>query len=290
MSMHGSMIRKVASAKLNLFLHITGRRDDGMHLLESIFVRTKKGDIITVKAADALDLTVIGPYGADLSNKSCTEDNLVMRAAKMLQKAAKIDKGATIILDKNLPIASGVGGGSADAAATLLALNDLWKLDWSIEKLSGVALALGADVPACLHNTPIFVKGIGEDITPQILQCPRYVLLVNPNVMVPTPSVFKEYAENTVAFQKPLSQKPLSTSDLANFSNSLEGPAVALAPSISEVLQALKDRDGVCLVRMSGSGATCFALFEDQTMRDRAWGWIEENYKKWWVCKDELIL
>lgn len=171
-------ISLLAPAKVNLFLHITGRRENGFHELESLFVRTSFGDQVTVEAADKVSLDITGPFSDALSQYSC-DSNLVMKAAKSMLAHHDKKVGAKITLEKNLPLASGIGGGSADAAATLLALMELWQVDISSTALHAMALELGADVPACLDNHPQIVKGIGEICQSVTLGFDAAVLLVN---------------------------------------------------------------------------------------------------------------
>ena len=177
-----------APAKINLYLHVTGRRADGYHLLDSLFVFAKDGDVVSVRNAEGLSLKIVGPYAAGLSNG---EDNIILKAARALAKVCGKVPDAEIVLEKNLPVASGIGGGSADAAAALKALTRLWKTDVPTEKLYETALKLGADVPSCLASKAVQVSGIGDVLTPAPQLPEMFVLLVNPNKPVSTPAVFK---------------------------------------------------------------------------------------------------
>ena len=285
---HVSSIRRIAPAKLNLFLHITGRRDDGYHLLESIFVFTNRGDEITVSEAPDISLTIDGPFANELRDD--TDNNLVLKAAKLLQAEMGIQQGAVITLRKNLPIAAGIGGGSADAAATLFALCDLWKLDICTARLHALALSLGADVPACLHTVPQQVSGIGEQLQDCKVDVPGYVLLVNPLVPVATPAVFQAYRQSGVPFDPTLTQYPVSLTDIKKMSkNSLQSAAQEISPTITEVLTAL-DQTSPVMACMSGSGGTCFALYEAKETRDTAAAVIRHQNPKWWVMADTIIL
>ena len=285
-------ISLLAPAKVNLFLHITGRRDNGFHELESLFVRTKIGDQITVECADRLSLVITGPFSETLKKHSL-ESNLVMKAAKSLLKHHDKKVGAKIILEKNLPIASGIGGGSADAAATLLALKALWHVNISDEKLFKVALELGADVPACLEMGPQMVKGIGELCQSVALGFETAILLVNPHSTVSTPDVFKAYEQSTIPFSLALEESLniLSTIDALDNStrNDLFDPARSISPVVDEVIDMMINLPHQQMVRMSGSGATCFALFNSLLDAENAAKIIAENKPDWWVASCDVI-
>lgn len=261
--MHGpdAEMREVARAKVNLFLHVVGRRADGYHLLDSLAVFPDIGDRLQAAPADALSLALSGPFAAGLTNEA---DNLVLRAARALAAAAGIVPRARLMLEKNLPVASGIGGGSADAAAALRGLRRLWGLGEGAP--DSVAPGLGADVPVCLASRPARMRGIGErlDPAPRIPECG--LVLVNPGAAVSTPDVFRA---RTGAFSAE-ADLPAGWPDaramaagLARLSNDLEAPAAALCPDVAGVLAALRSRPDCLLARMSGSGATCFGLFAD---------------------------
>ena len=243
-------VERLARAKVNLALHVTGLRGDGYHLLDSLVCFAEMGDVIRVSQAKGSSLTVTGPMGAGLT---AGEDNLVLRAARLMPPAA-------IELEKHLPLASGIGGGSADAAATLLALAELHGAPLPE---AGAVLALGADVPVCLAGSPARMRGIGEDLTPVTLP-PAHLVLVNPGFGVPTPDVFRALTSRE---NPPLSDIPAFADAaalatwLAGTRNDLEPAALRLRPEISGVLAALAAQKGCLLARMSGSGATCFGLF-----------------------------
>ncbi|WP_417460192.1 4-(cytidine 5'-diphospho)-2-C-methyl-D-erythritol kinase [Kordiimonas sp.] len=283
-------ITVIAPAKVNLFLHITGRRDDGYHLLESLFAFTRQGDEITLKVAPELSLEITGPFSSKFTGNA--RDNLVFKAALALAQAAGIGAGAEITLKKNLPIAAGIGGGSADAAATLRGLNELWRLGLPFTELEAIAYGLGADVPACLYDTPQFVEGVGEKLTPLTLSWQAGIVLVNPGVMLSTPAVFKAFKEAGSHFDAPLACMEPWTSVLAlteHSQNSLERAAVSACAEVDEALQALKGLEGVQLARMSGSGATCFALFETKGVAEHVAQAIKNKHPGWWVMADELL-
>lgn len=291
----GGIVTQPAPAKINLYLHIVGRRPDGYHELESLFVFTQSGDEIRVQPSDTLTLKISGPFAAALTAENYVpEDNLVLRAARALALAGSSGQGADIELVKNLPIASGIGGGSADAAATLLALNKLWGLNLSLHALSEIALTLGADVPACLHRVPLFVSGIGETLDPVKLEGSHTILLVNPSISLSTPTVFKAFHTGAssgflpkIGYHRPRGPG-LGLWLSQHTSNSLQASAVSLCPQIAEVLARLEACDGARLVRMSGSGATCFALFDDPVRAEKAKHTVKTERPDWWVFKDHM--
>ena len=270
-------VTQTAHAKVNLTLHVTGQRDDGYHLLDSLVMFTELGDVVTVSPADTLTLTINGPFAADLP---VDDDNLVLKAAR----AFGIDRGASISLTKNLPLASGVGGGSADAAATLHALAKLW--DVPLPDITA-QLALGADVPVCMRPELTHMQGIGERITRLGDAPPLSMLLINPGVAVSTPTAFNGLADKS---NTPMTAPMPMTSDwdgwndwLAHQRNDLEGPACAAQPVISQVLEDLGQAKGCHLTRMSGSGATCFGLFKDRNDALNAQHDIADQHPDWWV-------
>ena len=242
-----------APAKLNLALHVRGRRPDGRHEIETLFAFCVDGDTVHAESADTITLTVEGPFAEELDG----DDNLVLRAACALQAAAGTRNGAAMTLTKRLPVASGIGGGSADAAAALRLLTRLWQIDPA--HASAVAPQLGADVPACLLSLTARGAGVGERLTlvddPTIAGTP--VLLVNPRIPLSTAEVFARWGG--------IDRGPLG--DWRDGRNDLEAPARTLVPQIGEVLEWLRARPGATVVRMSGSGATCFALFNDELSR-----------------------
>jgi 4-diphosphocytidyl-2-C-methyl-D-erythritol kinase len=276
------MKTEFAPAKINLALHVTGQRSDGYHLLDSLVVFTGVGDSVTVADAADLILQVTGPYAAALP----ADDNLVLRAAR----AFGLTRGALVTLDKVLPISSGIGGGSADAAATLRALAALW----------GVALpapadmlAVGADLPVCLAGRPARMMGIGDIVAPLPALPPAWLVLVNPGAGVSTPVVFKALTrkENT-----PLPRdmpRLKTTADLAAWlmmlRNDLEVPAMAGLPAIGVVKAALSAQQGCLMARMSGSGATCFGLFADPLSAAAAARAIRTAQPAWWVADAPVL-
>jgi 4-diphosphocytidyl-2-C-methyl-D-erythritol kinase len=271
-----------APAKVNLALHVTGRRADGYHLLDTLVVFTGAGDRVSVCDADTDAFHVEGRFAGGLQGDS---DNLVLRARDLLRELGGNASPVFIMLEKNLPIASGIGGGSSDAAATLRALRKLWGLSTDDTRLAQAALSLGADMPMCLAATPLVARGIGEKLEPATGLPPLAMVLVNPGVAVPTPAVFRALANRE---NPPLPALPARcgfhdfTAWLAPTRNDLQAPAMSVAPVISEVLAAL-DNSGAALARMSGSGATCFALFGSVSQAERAAASIAAAEPSWYV-------
>ena len=249
-------ISEPAPAKLNLALHVRGRLPDGRHRLEILFAFCTDGDWIEAEESEALTLALKGPFAGDLGT---AEENLVLRAANALAERGGVPPRAALTLIKNLPVASGIGGGSADAAAALRLLTRLWRIDPA--HAAAIAPTLGADVPACLLSLTARGEGAGDALTlvddPTIPGTP--VLLVNPLQPLSTAAVFAKWDG--------IDHGPLSA--WRDGRNDLESPARALVPVIGEILDWLGGQ-GAALVRMSGSGATCFALFGDEAARDAA--------------------
>ena len=242
-------------------MHVTGRRADGYHLLDSLVVFPPVGDVLCGWPAPSLSLTIDGPFAAGLGTGA---DNLVLRAARLLAETSGIGSGARLALTKNLPVASGIGGGSADAAATLRLLARMWKLTPSSVDLAALALALGADVPVCLGSRLARMGGVGEQIKGAPAVPTGGIALVNPGQKVATDAVFaaREGAFSASA-ELPAGWPDMATmaTDLADLRNDLQVPAMMSCPAIASALSALTGRPGCLLARMSGSGATCFGLF-----------------------------
>jgi 4-diphosphocytidyl-2-C-methyl-D-erythritol kinase len=271
---------EVAPAKVNLYLHVLGRRPDGYHFLDSVAVFAGVADVLRAMQGEELSLTVGGPFATALAQEP---DNLVLRAARALGEAACVPAGARLVLEKHLPVASGMGGGSADAAAALRLLTRVWGLKLDQGRVRAVAARLGADVTVCLDSCVARMGGVGEVLSeaPAIPRCG--MLLVNPGIEVPTPLVFRARQGD---YSRPadlpaLWADPAAMADgLARCANDLEPPAVALWPVIGEVLAALRRLPGCLLARMSGSGATCFALFADPAAAMAAVPRLRES--GWW--------
>ena len=290
----GDAVTEDAPAKLNLFLHIVGRRDDGYHLLDTMIAFASVADRVEVAADDRLSLTIDGPFADALPAPGAPAhaDNLVLRAARGLADLAGRPAVARIRLTKRLPVAAGIGGGSADAAATLRALSRLWHLDPNAPRIRALALQLGADVPMCLVGGTSFAGGIGEHLTPAPPLTGTAVALVNPGVPLSTPDVFRArrpgYAEPGRFDGRPADRAVLLRC-LRERRNDLTEPATRLCPEVGAVLQRLESLEGCTLARMSGSGATCFALFESQEQADAAARTLATERPGWWVAAGSLL-
>lgn len=279
-------LEEAAPAKVNLFLHVTGRRADGYHLLDSLAVFGPAGDRLTAAPSEALNLTLAGPFGESLAAEP---DNLVLRAARALAAEAGVAAGAALHLEKHLPVASGIGGGSADAAAALRLLNRLWACELDETALARLATPLGADIPVCVASRPARMQGIGDMIGPAPILPECGLLLVNPRVPVATPAVFRARQGGF----SPAANLPgawpdaaAMAADLGRLTNDLEAPALSFCPVIGEVLAALRATPGCLLARMSGSGATCFGLFAKPAEAVAA---AEGMPSDWWASGGAIL-
>lgn len=267
---------EIAPAKVNLALHVTGRRSDGYHLLDSVVVFPRLGDRLEAEPAAGLSLSLTGPFAAGLGTGA---DNLVLRAAMLLRPQGR---GAALRLTKALPVAAGLGGGSADAAAALRLLARLWNAP---PPPADRVLALGADVPACLDGRAARMRGIGEDLAPLALP-PFWIVLANSGAPVATAAV---YAGLAARENPPLSDPPAFGAATGLFAwlraqrNDLEPAALGLAPVVGATLAALIAQPGCALGRMSGSGATCFGLFEAEAAALKAATALRAAEPSWWV-------
>lgn len=287
------MIQRTAHAKINLALHVTAQRDDGYHLLDSLVTFTRYGDLIKVEKPHhphgPITVSVDGHFSDGLT---AGPENLVTAAALILREAV-INAGGKpapveIALTKNLPIASGIGGGSANAAATLLALQEYWQSEVPLEE---IALGLGADVPMCLESKPLRARGIGEEIS--VLKCENafHMVLVNPGVSVATPEVFKRLSQKENAPIELSAPEHFPSLDViaSTMRNDLENPAKEFSPEIHTVLEALRV-EGARLARMSGSGATCFGIFEGQEEANSACHAIRKAHSNWWCIATQTCV
>jgi len=286
------MIAVAAPAKINLTLHVLGRRADGYHELDSLVAFASLHDVLRAAPAQVLSLTVGGPTAGALATTP-QADNLVMRAARALAASAGIVAPvAALALDKHLPVAGGIGGGSADAAAALLALVRLWRLDISDTALARVALSLGADVPVCLASKPMAMTGIGERLVAAPALPPLGILLANPRIALPTAEVF---AALNGRFGAPTPLRYVANDAAALIAalqgsrNDLEAPARRIAPVIGDLLAVLSALPGARLARMSGSGATCYALFDDEAAAIKAEPALNGARRGWWSAAGRLI-
>ncbi|WP_419730511.1 4-(cytidine 5'-diphospho)-2-C-methyl-D-erythritol kinase [Lichenicola sp.] len=279
-----------AHAKINLHLHVVGRREDGYHLLDSLVVFAGAHDVLSAQPGAGLSLELEGRFAGGLAGEAAS-DNLVIRAARLLQEQAGTPEGASLRLRKQLPVASGIGGGSADAAAALRLLRRFWNTRSDASRLLDLAAALGADVPVCVEQRPALMGGIGEVLqpAPDLPEC--FMVLVNCGLAVSTPAVFRA---RPPGYRAPAEMPPrwldaaAMAADLGRLSNDLEATAVVLCPPIADVLSAIAAQPGCLLSRMSGSGATCFGLFaHEQAARDAAR--VLDRVAGWWVWGGAML-
>lgn len=271
-----------AFSKINLFLHILGRNEIGYHLLDSLFVFSDIGDDITITKNDGeeISLFVKGDFASDVPDD---ENNLVIKMCKEMG----INRGISIILEKNVPVSSGIGGGSADAGAVMRGLINLFSLKLDDKQIIEISKKIGADVPACVFSKSSLIAGIGEIITPFDLKEKYKILLINPLKKILTKDIFKIGVKN---FSAPalIDNKNL-VSSLKNTHNDLLSPALSLVPEISEILSDLNGLDGALYTNMSGSGATSFALFNDAKKIKKAKEYLEKKYRNYWIKTGEII-
>lgn len=279
------MITEIAPAKINLYLHVGALRRDRLHALESVFVFADAGDVVSAAPSSDLSLEIVGPFGAALAGEP-VEKNLVMKAARLLRERAGVESGARLILDKRLPIASGVGGGSADAAAALRALIRMWRIDMPVSDLKRLAFTLGADVPACLDQRPVYVSGAGEVVEKGPILPPLWVCLANPATPMPTGPVFRAFDAANPAPPQPERRHPDGrryldvTRLMENSRNDLQPIAIRRNSVIQDAIDWLSRRPGALAARMSGSGATVFGLYSSAGAAARASR--EMAGRHWW--------
>ncbi|MGR9322386.1 4-(cytidine 5'-diphospho)-2-C-methyl-D-erythritol kinase [Rhizobium leguminosarum] len=285
-----SSISEEARAKINLALHVTGQRPDGYHLLDMLVTFTDHGDRLDFMRSPTDEFTLSGRFGETLAGDGCT--NLVLKARDLLREAiGPLAFPVRIQLEKNLPVASGIGGGSADAAATLRGLMRLWGTSLPEEALAALALKLGSDVPMCLASRPLIARGIGEKIEPVPELPVLAMVLANPLKGVSTPEVFRQLAtKNNPALSLPPS-RPLAADWLAAIAaarNDLEPPARELVPEIAAI-SAMLQANGALLTRMSGSGATCFGIFATMAAAEDAAAALHDARPDWYFQATETV-
>jgi len=281
---------ELARAKVNLALHITGQRPDGYHLLDSLVVFPQIGDRIALQSAEKLELVLEGPFARDLEGP--TDDNLILKTVRSFADKADIpNPGIRLTLTKRLPVSSGIGGGSSDAATTLRLLEDFSGTYLQEEELHALALSLGADVPVCLFPEPQIMRGIGDELDPGPELPPCGIVLVNPKVGVSTPEVFKSMTRRDNPALPLVPEKFETLGQLAGYlascRNDLQEPAIGLCGPIGEILAALETDSRIELARMSGSGATCFGLCEPKDMLDIERG-LRTEHPEWWIASGPL--
>ena len=276
-----------APAKLNLYLHILGRRD-GYHILDSLIAFADCCDLVTASPGDKLGLRVKGPFGEALDGD---DDNLVLRAARGLADMAGLAPRARLVLNKRLPVAAGIGGGSADAAAALRALCTLWDVQPDTDQLQALALSLGADVPVCLDGRARFVGGVGEDLEPAPTLPAAGLVLVNPGQPLSTPEVFGARAgafSSGGRFETAPTDAAALCALLEKRDNDLTEAAIRLVPAITDVLSELAATKDCLLARMSGSGATCFGIYQGSARARSAAERLSKRRPEWWVATGRL--
>lgn len=280
-----------APAKVNLWLNVVGKRapvggSGGYHLLDSLVAFADLADTLEASPSGDLSLSVDGPQAGNLGDEA---DNLVLKAARALAAKAGVAPRAALKLTKNIPMAAGLGGGSADAAAALRMLIELWRVALPVEELFDLAATLGADVPMCLAGRTAQVSGVGERVAPAVALPAAAVLLVNPGAPLPTPAVFAAYARPGAAHSRaaPLEVAPTDAatlgSSLAARGNDLTDAARAVVPAIADVLRVLSGTKGCRVAQMSGSGATCFALYDEPDTARAAMIAIRRDHAGWWT-------
>jgi 4-diphosphocytidyl-2-C-methyl-D-erythritol kinase len=276
------VLREMAPAKINLYLHITGKRDDGYHLLDSLVAFADVNDKLEVTFSDTLTLVTEGSYAAKLPAK----DNIVLKAAEALRKQYNVTKGAAITLHKNLPIGAGLGGGSADAAAAIRLLSRFWKITPGPKELHDIALALGADVLACLRATSVYMGGIGDVIETGPSFVGTYIVLINPGKPLATEKVFARFKDDfSTAVRHPhaFGSQEACIQFLQKTKNDLQNTAIEMLPEIETILKALVAQKDCQLARMSGSGATCFGMFSEALPAQNAAQELSAEYPDWWI-------
>jgi 4-diphosphocytidyl-2-C-methyl-D-erythritol kinase len=283
------MIKK-SFAKINLYLEVTGRSGD-YHLLNSLMAFLDIYDEIEFKESKDLELEIKGPYAEFLKNDE--HENIIIRAVKILANEYKFDPKIKISLIKNIPIGGGIGGGSSNAATALLMLNEFYNLKISKTKLAEIGLKLGADVPFCLNQKMALISGIGENVSdikidPSLL----FAIIVNPNIHLSTKEVFQNLGRNNQPFSK-LKSENISAenfiSTIKNHKNDLENSAIELAPEISQILTEITKQNNCLISRMSGSGSTCFGLFDNQNDLDLAYQNLSKNFPGFYLKKSKIL-
>lgn len=284
-----------APAKVNLTLHVVGKRADSYHILDSLVVFAGIGDRVACAPAEVLSLEIDGPHAGDLQAgdlQADNDNNIVLKAARLLAEWAGIKPQAHIRLTKILPVSSGIGGGSADAAAALRGLAQVWNLAPSEAELAQIGLKLGADVPVCLRGRPTLMGGIGDVLTDAPALPPAWLVLVNPRIGLSTPAVFKARPP-VFSAPRPFDQAPPDVAalaqELAGRANDLTLPAQMLCPAIAAVLTAIGAEPSCLLARMSGSGATCFGLFAGRDAAQQAADNLSAAHPQWWVAAAPIL-
>lgn len=286
-----STIQEFAPAKLNLYLHITGRRADGYHDLDSLVAFAAVGDVLALEPAGTFDFTLEGPQ-ADVLRTETAAQNLAVKAVHSLARLTSKPLDFKLTLIKNLPVASGIGGGSSDAAAALRAAARHWQIALDSPDLITAAAEHGQDVPVCLKIINNYITATGTEPAENLPSV--HLVMVNPNRGLPTPSVYKRFRENNGAFspRARLGHSPKDidelVTELKKRNNDLFVPAVQLMPDIGLILRAMESTADCLLARMSGSGATCFALYSHREAAVQAAEQLQTHHPEWWVAATHL--
>lgn len=284
-----------APAKVNLYLHLTGKRPDGYHLLDSLISFADIGDTVTLEQAEQFSFHIDGPFAKRFSDSErapyLNSDNLVIKAARGLSQVVNRSLNVKITLTKNLPLAAGIGGGSSDAAAVLWGLQKLWNLPHNAEYMPPLMVSLGADVPVCFECSPTVIRGIGDELFPAPPMPDIPVVLVNPLVSCATADIFLRHSgkyQSCRTLPESFDTFHDLIDTLSQYENDLYAPAKELIPEIENVITALRTQKNCALARMSGSGATCFGLFETYTDAKNAQDQIANEYPDWW-CQSGFL-
>jgi 4-diphosphocytidyl-2-C-methyl-D-erythritol kinase len=301
--MTSARIRVPAPAKVNLSLHVRGRRDDGYHLLESLVVFAEIGDVVELevtaaesRAQESESVIIAGPFASALHASLVAGTRLSLETAYETARAAARPRRfrVDVKLVKNLPVAAGLGGGASDGAAALKALAEAFELDWDEAEIAAAALAIGADGPACVHARPLVMGGIGEEISDLKAWPDLDVVLVNPGAPLSTRAVFDVYAAHGADFSGALAAPPATRNRdealdyLAATRNDLLAAAASIEPEVMAAIDALERQSGARLVRLSGSGATCWGVFDDGEAAARAAEEIRRARPSWWLAATRL--
>ncbi|MBT7544311.1 MAG: 4-(cytidine 5'-diphospho)-2-C-methyl-D-erythritol kinase [Kordiimonadaceae bacterium] len=282
----------LAPAKINLDLRITGRRSDGYHLLDSIVVFTEFGDELRAELSDKLEIIISGPFASGL--REC-DDNLVIKACKLLCQEAGVEPNLKFYLTKNMPVSSGIGGGSADAAAAMKLTCELLDLNINDNIIQEIAIKIGADVPVCLRSVSSQICGIGDEIHQLSFDDELYLLLINPGIPISTSNIFKKYQNCKTKFDtkrriiKSKIQLDLIICSLKDSHNSFQGIVCRQNEEVQTILEILKDTEGLLLCSMSGSGATCFAAYKTLEECNRAGNKIKQLNNEWWIKETKIL-
>jgi len=278
-----NIISSIAPAKINLFLHVTGKRPDNYHLINSIFAFSEFGDKIKICESQKDELLITGEFSNQIEDSL---DNLVFKTADIIREQYNIEKPIKIHLEKNIPVGAGMGGGSSDAASTAKLLRKLWNLDIADSELASLLLPIGADIPPCVHGKLSFISGIGEEIHSLALDNKLSILLVNPMIHITTADIFKmgieNYSTNIEISDIPKTEKELILW-LQNKNNDLENNAIDLFPEVGNLINEISNLDNCMLARMSGSGSTCFGIFNNIDDAKNAANVIKDIYPDYWV-------